>query len=272
MPLDTVCLADRGACEAVAWEEAPGRRVGRRRRVVIVEPGLRSALALALELLAKGRPAEIVVAPARGGLSGGNPLLRGLLVALLRLTSPSTRVEVYSWRDYAALSAALGSVVRLNPSAVVFRVGGRHQPYPLTPVVVVAGGDPRDLERLADYLSENRLGLAIVASPVPPRAAKASPLVLYVVTDCYGDVAWSASICLTPSTSIHSILAASECLRSGRAVVAPEGLPVLVSKKLREAVVWARDMSLEGLLSALLTAINRLGDLKKLFLHEREAA
>ena len=121
-------------------------------------------------------------------------------------------------------------------------------------------------------MSENRLGMAIVVSPTPPRVVRVSPLVLYVVSDCYGDVAWSASICLTPSTSIHSILAASECLRSGRAVVAPEGLPVLVSKKLREAVVWARDMSLEGLLSALLTAINRLGDLKKLFLQEREAA
>ncbi|AFK51614.1 hypothetical protein TCELL_1191 [Thermogladius calderae 1633] len=240
--------------------------------MVIVEPSLRSALALAIELLVRGRPAKVVVAPAGGGLSRESPLIRGLLVALLKLTTPFTRVEVYSWRDYAVLSAALGNVVRLNPSAAVFKVWRRHQPYPVTPVVVVAGGEPRDLDRIADYLSENRLGLVIVVSPAPPRAAKASPLVVYVVSDCYGDVAWSASICLTPSTSIHSILAASECLRSGRAVVAPEGLPLLVGKRLREAVVWARDLSLEELLSALLTAINRLGDLKKLFLRERETA
>jgi len=39
-----------------------------------------------------------------------------------------------------------------------------------------------------------------------------------------------------------------------------------------EVEVWARDLSLEGVVSALLTAINRLGDPKRLFLRERETA
>ncbi|WP_440059610.1 hypothetical protein ACSU1N_00165 [Thermogladius sp. 4427co] len=197
---------------------------------------------------------------------------RALFKTILSFASRRIIVDavVFSIYDYAFLSRISRVNVSIDKRVIATRPSTVFNPYPKTLAIALLNTGTilgEEFEKLVEFLVRNRIGLLLIVSTTPRK-----PIMSFntanIVTTSFEDIAWSVSLCVIIGEGYYPNIMASTCVENRRPVVSLFKPGIIIETRLSRAVKTAFAATFEGLTNTILETINRLDDIKKLFIQD----